>query len=67
MMTKELTEVRCPFKKRDKITDKVFLCNMLCVKVYAPSSGETFCSSCKLPFEFEVSNQVTQSIKVVAK
>ncbi len=61
---KELLEVRCPFERKDKRTGQLRLCNNLCVKVYPPSSGETYCTVCKLPFDFVVDDQVSTSIRV---
>ena len=67
----EFIEIRCPFF----ITSRIIggnvvpwgkVCNLLCTKVRPGSSGEAFCHSCKLSFEFEVNNQsnTTTSIKV---
>lgn len=46
-------EIRCPFRTTTK-RGMTYICNRLCVKVSPGSSGEAFCGSCKLPFEFEI-------------
>lgn len=63
----ELIEIRCPLKYKDKLTDKLKICNRLCVKVYPPGSGEAYCSSCKMTFEYEINEQAFMKTSVKAK
>ena len=72
MNNKELVEVRCPFiPQYRKIAGKLYpynkLCNNLCAKVYPGSSGEGFCDSCKLTFEYQVDDQSESSTRVRVK
>jgi hypothetical protein len=53
----KLVKIKCPFKVVDRNTKELISCNRLCVKVYAGSSGEVWCRSCDLKFDFEVSEQ----------
>lgn len=66
-MTNQLVEVRCPFKRRSKKDNNIYPCNHLCVKVNPGSSGETWCSPCKLTFEFEVNAQSKKKTSVRVK
>lgn len=58
-MENKLVEVRCPFKRKlyKNGAGPIITCNKLCLKVYPPSSGEVKCMTCKLTFEFDVTNQ----------
>lgn len=63
----ELVEIRCPFKTQSyKPELGLVICNRVCAKVYPGSSGEGFCHSCKLSFEYQVNEQsvTNKSIKV---
>lgn len=53
-MTKQLIEIRCPFKRRGKHNNKLYTCNRICVKVEPGSAGEAYCKNCRLSFDFEV-------------
>lgn len=66
-MEKQLIDIRCPFKKRGKHTNKMYICNRICVKVRAGSSGEAYCKSCGLSFEFEVDSQARNTTGVRVK
>lgn len=61
----EFIEVRCPFRATTK-RGMTYICSRLCVKVSPGSSGEAFCSSCKLTFEFEIrqDDSVTHRVRV---
>lgn len=61
-----LIDIRCPFKKRSKIDDKIYLCNRICVKVVPGSAGEAKCKNCHLTFEFQVDDnaQNTTGVRV---
>lgn len=63
----ELVDVNCPFQKKDRHTQQLRTCNKLCVRVYPGSSGETFCTVCKLTFEFDVQPQVAVNTRVNVK
>lgn len=63
----KLIDVRCPFDKRSKTDNKMYSCNKLVVRVYAGSSGEAYCSVCKLSFDFEVDGQNTYKSGVRVK
>ena len=64
--TDDLIEIRCPFKVKDKYTNKLRDCHFLLVKVAPGSSGEAKCPKCKLTFDFEVVDQklTKTSVKV---
>lgn len=76
-MEKKLVEVRCPFQKKATSNfaknghvvkkGELYNCSFLCTKVYPGSSGEAFCSSCKLSFEFEVGSQETPTTSIPVK
>ena len=53
----KMIDVRCPFKYASRKNKKVYPCNRLIVKVNPGSSGEAYCSSCKISFFFEVNEQ----------
>lgn len=62
----ELIEVRCPFQKvRNNGT--ISMCNRLIIRVSAGSSGEAYCRSCSLEFDFEVDSQSNYKPKVIVK
>lgn len=65
-MESKLFEIRCPLKVRSKKNNNIYDCNQLCVRVYAGSGGEAWCSRCKVAFGFgvESNNTVQRSIKV---
>lgn len=67
MENSKLTEIRCPFQRTGKNDGITRNCKHLCVKVYAPSAGETWCSRCDLVFEFEVDAQSTQTSNIRVK
>lgn len=59
-----MVEIRCPFKVTTK-RGMTYTCNRLTVKVGSGSTGEAFCSSCKLTFGFEVKDSSYKtSVKV---
>lgn len=60
----KLIDIRCPFKVRNRQTNELMPCNRLCVKVSPGSSGEVWCRSCALKFDFEVTTQVMPKIFV---
>ena len=71
---KKLIDVRCPFSITAKESfhrrgqyikaGQQYPCNILCVRVYAPSSGETKCPRCNLFFEFDVVEQSKVATKI---
>jgi len=63
----DLIVIRCPFKKRGKHDNKIYICNRVCVKVTAGSAGEAYCKECKLAFEFEVDRQARNTTGVRVK
>lgn len=63
----ELVEINCPFKKRTSRGNVIYDCNRVCIKVYPGSSGEAYCRSCKLTFEFEVDSQSNYKPRVVVQ
>lgn len=67
LMEKQRIEIRCPFKKKGKHTNKLYVCNRVCVKVDPGSAGEAYCKSCKLSFEFEVDSQAHMTTGVRVK
>lgn len=62
-----LVEIRCPFKKKSKLDDKMYACNRICVKVTPGSGGEARCRSCHKSFEFEVDRQAQSATGVRVK
>jgi hypothetical protein len=54
---KEFVPVKCPFKRRTKKNNELYICNRTCVKVAPGSSGEARCRTCGLSFEFSVDSQ----------
>lgn len=62
----KLSDVRCPFDKKGN-DGKIYSCNKLVIRVYPGSSGEAYCSVCKLTFDFEVDDQSTYKPSVRVK
>lgn len=62
-----LIVIRCPFKKRGVKTNKIYICNRICVKVTPGSAGEAYCKSCSLAFEFSVDAQARNTTGVRVK
>lgn len=62
-----LIVIRCPFKKRGRHDNKIYICNRVCVKVTPGSSGEAYCKECKMAFEFFVDNQARNTTGVRVK
>lgn len=63
-MAEELVAVRCPFKVKDRYSERMYTCDRICVKVIAPARGEAWCRECKLKFDFDVEGQqVTSKVR----
>lgn len=62
-----LIVIRCPFKKRGRHDNKLYICNRVCVKVTPGSAGEAYCKECKLTFEFVVDRQARNTTGVRVK
>lgn len=62
-----LIVIRCPFKKRGRHDNKIYICNRVCVKVIPGSAGEAYCKECKLAFEFVVDRQARNTTGVRVK
>ena len=62
-----LIEIRCPFKQKSKVDDKLYICNRICVKVTPDSSGEARCRHCHLNFEFSVDSNAQNTTGVRVK
>lgn len=60
--TEKLVEIRCPFKKKSKKYNKLYICNTLCHKIYPPGKGEAYCKNCKLAFEYDIESQSSTDI-----
>lgn len=60
----KLYEIRCPFETLNKKTNQKQVCNHLCVKVQAGSSGEIKCRHCGKVFQFNIHNQATSSLGI---
>lgn len=49
-----LFEIRCPTERLSKADGKLYICNSLCGKLTAGSSGELRCRKCRVNFWCEV-------------
>lgn len=62
-----LYEIRYPFQRLSKNDGKLYLCNSMCAKLTAGSSGELRCRKCRLNFWCEISDEAQQQTGVKVK